>query len=65
MIRSGMRVRHRDALADGIVVSVEDGVAVVRFSGPDGWPFPTTTRVPVDRLVKATPPEQPFIPAPF
>lgn len=65
-IRVGMMVRHKDATTEGVVASVEDGVAVVRFSGPDGWPFPTMTRVPINRLTPAAPPpETEFIPAPF
>lgn len=65
-IRPGMQVRHKDATTDGVVTSIEDGIAVVRFAGPDGWPFPTATRVPVARLIPAPPsPEPEFIPAPF
>ena len=65
MIRTGQTVQHVDATAPGLVLSVERGVAVVRFSGPDGWPFPTTVRVPVDRLKPFTPEPPPFEPAPF
>lgn len=65
-IRVGMAVRHKDATTEGVVASIEDGVAVVRFSGPDGWPFPKMTRVPVNRLEPAPPPPEPkFVPAPF
>jgi len=47
------------------VVEIDGPIAVVRFAGPDGWPFPKAVRIPVKRLKRYTPPEPPFIPAPF
>ena len=64
-MRAGDKVQHPDYLPPGVVVQVEDKIAIVRFAGPDGWPFPQTVRIPVRRLKRYTPPAPPFIDAPF
>lgn len=64
-MKAGDQVQHPDYEPAGVVVEIDGPIAVVRFAGPDGWPFPKAVRIPVRRLKRYTPPEPPFIPAPF
>jgi len=67
-MKPGTQVQHPDYQPPGVVVGIDGPIAIVRFTGPDGWPFPQNVRVPVKRLrrYRPDPPlEQEFIPAPF